>query len=110
MFFTQIFRRKTSTMSTATVAELIPQHKVVMFSWVHCPYCVRAKEILKPLVNDMQVYEVDEMENGENLRKQIYDTYNHDTVPAIFINGEFVGGCSDLQALQKSGELAKKLG
>ncbi|KPI84695.1 glutaredoxin-like protein [Leptomonas seymouri] len=96
-------------MAAVTVNSLISLHKVVMFSWVHCPYCVRAKEILKPLVTDMKVYEVEEMQNGEDLRKQIYDTYKHETVPAIFINGEFIGGCSDLQALQKSGELAKKL-
>lgn len=109
MIFTRLLHRTSSTMSAATVAELIPQHKVVMFSWVHCPFCVRAKEILKPYASDMKVYEVEEMENGEDLRAQLYKSYQHETVPAIFINGEFIGGCSDLQALQQSGELAKKL-
>ncbi|EPY34697.1 glutaredoxin 3 [Strigomonas culicis] len=49
------------------------------------------------------------MPNGEDLREQIFKQYEHDTVPAIFINGKFIGGCSDLQALQKSGELSKLL-
>ncbi|KAG5499229.1 hypothetical protein JIQ42_04042 [Leishmania sp. Namibia] len=93
----------------ATVAELITRNKVVMFSWVTCPFCVRAKEILQPLSTDMCVYECDQMPDGEELRKQILKTYNHETVPAIFINGEFIGGCSDLQALHKSGALAKQL-
>lgn len=108
MFSTKFLYRSSPAMS-ATVAELATQHKVVMFSWVHCPYCVRAKEILKPIAKDMQIYECDEMANGEDLRAQILKSYNHETVPAIFINGEFIGGCSDLQAIQKSGELAKKL-
>lgn len=92
-----------------SVAELSKQHQVVMFSWVHCPFCVRAKAILNPLVKDMKVYEVDEMPNGEELRKQIYAAYKHETVPAIFIHGEFVGGCSDIQDLQKKGQLEAKL-
>ncbi|KAG5501430.1 hypothetical protein JKF63_03243 [Porcisia hertigi] len=94
---------------SATVAELIRQNKVVMFSWVHCPFCVRAKDILKPLVKDLKVYECDELPNGEDLRAQILKTYNHETVPAIFIDGDFIGGCSDLQSIEKSGVLAKKL-
>ncbi|CAG9576682.1 glutaredoxin-like protein [Leishmania major strain Friedlin] len=108
MFSSRFLYRSSSTMP-ATVAELITQHKVVVFSWVHCPYCSRAKEILKSLAKDIQVYECDQMDNGEELRTQILQAYNHDTVPAIFINGEFIGGCSDLQAIQKSGELAAKL-
>ncbi|EPY35685.1 glutaredoxin 3 [Strigomonas culicis] len=92
-----------------SVAELVAKSKVVVFSWIHCPFCVRAKDILKPLVKDLQVYEVDTMPNGEDLREQIFKQYEHDTVPAIFINGKFIGGCSDLQALQKSGELSKLL-
>eukprot|EP00796_Vickermania_ingenoplastis_P008726 gene8726-6132_t len=92
-----------------SVAQLIQANKVVMFSWVSCPFCVKAKEILNPLVKDMKVYECDQMPNGEELRKQIYQTYKHETVPAIFFNGEFIGGCDSIQALKASGELEKKL-
>lgn len=92
-----------------SVAALIKADKVVMFSWVTCPYCVKAKQILAPLVKDMKVYECDQMANGEQLRKEIYATYKHETVPAIFFNGEFVGGCDSIQALQASGDLQKKL-
>ncbi|KAG5475311.1 hypothetical protein LSCM1_03424 [Leishmania martiniquensis] len=94
---------------SATVAELIAANKVVVFSWVTCPFCVRAKELLKPLAKDLRVYECDQMPNGEDLRKEIFSKYGHETVPAIFINGEFIGGCSELQALQRSGGLTKKL-
>ncbi|CAJ1027775.1 Glutaredoxin/Glutathione S-transferase, N-terminal domain containing protein, putative [Leishmania lindenbergi] len=95
-------------MSTA-VAELIRQNKVVVFSWVQCPFCTRAKSILTSVTKDVRVYECDQMANGEDLRHQILKAYQHETVPAIFINGEFVGGCSDLEAMQKSGDLAKRL-
>jgi len=92
-----------------SVAQLIQANKVVMFSFVHCPFCTKAKEILTPIVSDMKVYEVDQMTNGEQLRKEILETYKHETVPAIFIDQHFVGGCDNLVAAQQSGELAKML-
>lgn len=95
--------------SNADIESMASKNEVVMFSWIHCPFCVRAKEILKPIAKDMKVYECDEMSNGEDLRNQIYKTYQHETVPAIFIRGKFVGGCDDLQKLKSSGELAKML-
>lgn len=96
---------------TTSVAELIKANKVVMFSWIHCPFCVRAKEILsqfeakKQIKLDKVVYEVDTMSNGEDLRAQIKKAYNHETVPAIFINGQFIGGCSELQSLNAAGKM-----
>ncbi|KAH9592999.1 Glutaredoxin [Trypanosoma melophagium] len=93
----------------ASLASLKSTNKVVMFSWVTCPYCVRAQKVLQPMTNDVKVYHVDEMEEGQALRDEIKKLYNHETVPAIFINGEFVGGCSDLEELNKQGKLAEML-
>lgn len=93
-----------------SVSELAQQHKVVVFSWLHCPYCLRAREILKPLHEDVKFYDVDTMPNGEDLRKEIYNLYKHETVPAVFVNGQFIGGCSDLEKLQSSGQLHHMLG
>lgn len=40
----------------------------------------------------------------EELEK-IKNKYNHQTVPIILLNGKFIGGCDDLQKLEKSGKL-----
>lgn len=92
-----------------SVAQLITQNKFVMFSWTHCPYCVKAKELLTPLIKDMKVYECDKMDNGETLRAEILKTYHHETVPAIFFNGKFIGGCDTIQGLIAKGELEKMI-
>ena len=55
-----------------------------------CPYCQRAKNLL----TQKQVI-FDEMIARSNLR----------TVPQIFIGDKHVGGCDDLFALDRSGEL-----
>ncbi|CAD2215543.1 Glutaredoxin, putative [Angomonas deanei] len=93
----------------AFVEKAITEHKVVMFSWVSCPFCVRAKDALEPLTDDMKIYYVDKMEEGEAIRKVIRQAYNHETVPAIFIKGNFVGGCTEALALIDSGKLKEML-
>lgn len=87
------------------VADLIGKNTVVVFSWVHCPFCVKAKAILAPLTNDLMVYEIDQMEGGGDMKAQIEKAYHHDTVPAIFIRGTFVGGCDTIEGLHKQGKL-----
>lgn len=94
---------------TMSVAQMILADKVVMFSWISCPFCVKAKQILAPLAPNMKVYECDQMSNGEDLRKQILAAYHHETVPAIFFNGQFIGGCDSIQQLQSTGELQKRI-
>ncbi|CBH17029.1 glutaredoxin, putative [Trypanosoma equiperdum] len=88
-----------------SIASMIKGNKVVVFSWVTCPYCVRAEKLLHARTKDITVHYVDKMSEGEQLRGEIYQAYKHETVPAIFINGNFIGGCSDLEALDKEGKL-----
>lgn len=95
----------------ARVTELVAQHAVVMFSWVSCPYCVRAKKLLETVTSDLQVHYLDKMgAEGDQLQAAIVQMTNgHDTVPAIWVKGTFVGGCSDVEGLHKQGKLAKML-
>ncbi|KEG13597.1 glutaredoxin [Trypanosoma grayi] len=93
-----------------SLATLRGANKVVMFSWVTCPYCNRAEKLLQPMTTDLKIHYVDKMGEGEALREEIRKLYQHETVPAIFINGEFVGGCSDVEALDREGKLSAMLG
>lgn len=49
------------------------------------------------------------MSEGNSIKQALESQYNHSTVPAIFINGSFIGGCSDLESLQGSGQLQQML-
>ena len=93
------------------LAPLVASAKVVIISWVKCPFCVKAKALLQPMVAeaDYKAYDVDTMDNGEAIRAEIKQHYNHETVPAVFIKGEFVGGFSEVDALNSSGKLKDML-
>ena len=45
----------------------------------------------------------------ENIRQGIKEFSNWPTIPQIFINGEFVGGCDILTEMNESGELKQLL-
>ncbi len=83
----------------------ITKNAVVVVSGTYCPYCTKAKRLLSGLTQDMGVYEIDRLPDGEELQQTIERTTGQDTIPAIWIRGQFVGGCSDVEALHKQGKL-----
>ena len=73
-----------------------------------CPYCHRAKKLLD--ANGVPYTEIDVMTDGK-LRAQMRERAGGRTsVPQIFINGQHVGGCDDLYALDRQGGLSPLLG
>ena len=57
-----------------TVAKLIRNHNLVMFSKTFCPFCLNAKAMLKDIgVSEMKVVELDEDKDGDNLQVQMSD-------------------------------------
>jgi glutaredoxin 3 len=77
--------------------------QVTIYSTPICPYCARAKALLKKKGASFQEIDVfmdadarAEMEDKSNGRK---------TVPQIFVGDTHVGGCDDLYALECAGEL-----
>ena len=98
-------KRKMAAAQSAA-AGLIGSAKVVIFSWVRCPYCVKAKNLLSSMTKDLNVVQLDTMGlDGEKIHHEVIQMTNHDTVPAIFIRGKFIGGFTDVDALNKRGEL-----
>ena len=52
-----------------TVAKLIRNHNLVMFSKTFCPFCLKAKATLKDAgVSDMKIVELDEDKDGDSLQ------------------------------------------
>lgn len=77
--------------------------KVEMYTTAVCPYCVRAKDLLKRKGVSVTEYRVDtdDAKRDEMLER----SGGRRTVPQIFINGQHVGGSDDLHALDSKGEL-----
>jgi len=76
---------------------------VKMYTTQFCPYCVRAKQILKARgVDAIDEVRVDELP-GE--RMKMMEITGRRTVPQIFIGDTHVGGCDDLMALDGRGGL-----
>ncbi len=76
---------------------------VTMYTTAVCPYCIRAKQILKARgVEAIEEVRVD-MQPGERMKKM--QITGRRTVPQNFIGDTHVGGCDDLQALDSRGGL-----
>ena len=76
---------------------------VKMYSTGSCPFCIRAKALLK----QRGVEAIDEIRVDETPaeREEMIRVTQRWTVPQIFIGDTHVGGCNDLVALDRRGEL-----
>lgn len=80
--------------------------KVKVYSTSYCGYCQRAKLLLER--NKIPFEEID-VESDDEKRQWLVQVTGQKTVPQIFFDDEPIGGYSDLQALENSGQLMKKL-
>ena len=76
---------------------------VKMYTTLVCPYCVRAKSLLKQRGVD-QIEEV-RVDLDPSQRDSMIQLTGRRTVPQIFIGDTHVGGCDDLIALDQRGGL-----
>lgn len=76
---------------------------VKMYTTGTCPYCLRAKQLLKAKgIDDINEIRVD-LQPGQ--RDEMQAITGRHTVPQIFIGGQHIGGCDDLMALDARGQL-----
>ena len=80
---------------------------VEIYTWQTCPYCIRAKLLLWWKGQAFHEYKID---GDDTARTEMAARANgRRSVPQIFINGEHIGGCDDLYALDRRGQLDPKL-
>jgi glutaredoxin 3 len=80
---------------------------VTIYTKTWCPYCMAAKDLLDQ--KGIAFTEI-EISGKPNLRDEMLAKANgRSTVPQIFIGSRHVGGCDDLYALDRKGELDKLL-
>jgi len=76
---------------------------IEVYSGDFCPYCVKAKSLLKNKGLEFSEYNVKRDMNRQ--AEMAERAPGARTIPQIFINDRHVGGCDDLYALEKRGEL-----
>ncbi len=81
--------------------------KVEIYTKPTCPYCIRAKALLSK--KGVSFEEIDIAQYPERRAEMIERSHGATTVPEIFINGQHIGGCDDLHALDAAGELDELL-
>ena len=78
-----------------------------MYRTPFCPYCIRANALLTS--KSVPFEEVDVSYDWDK-RNWLVETTGQRTVPQIFINDDPIGGCDELYALERKGELDARLG
>ncbi|MBL8303133.1 MAG: glutaredoxin 3, partial [Ideonella sp.] len=68
-----------------------------------CPYCIRAKQLLRQ--RGVDVIEEIRVDVDPAARQVMMSLTGRRTVPQIFIGDTHVGGCDDLVALDQQGQL-----
>lgn len=67
-----------------------------------CPFCHRAKALLQSKGAQFNEIAID---NDPKKREEMIERSGRTTVPQIFIDGQHIGGCDDLHALDAKGGL-----
>jgi len=80
---------------------------ITIYTKDYCPYCARAKALLRATGADFT--EIDVTHDAQ-LQAEMMDRSRRRTVPQVFIDGRHVGGSDDLAALNAAGELDPLLG
>ncbi len=80
---------------------------VKMYTTAVCPYCVRAKQILKS--KGVEHIEEVRIDTDPAALKSMMELTGRRTVPQIYIGATHVGGCDDLVALDGKGGLVPLL-
>lgn len=78
--------------------------EIIMYTTPVCPYCVRAKSLLKRKGVET-ITEIDVSMNAALREEVMRKSGGKRTVPQIFIGGQYVGGSDELHALESQGKL-----
>ena len=80
--------------------------QVTIYTTSWCPFCHQAKRLLNAKQTGFTEIDVDDR---PDLRSFLRSASGQRTVPQVFINGESVGGYSELSSLDRRGELDRLL-
>jgi len=76
---------------------------ITVYSGTPCPYCERAKMLLKKKGAAFEDFDV--RADATKMSEMLEKTGGKRTIPQIFIGDRYIGGCDDLYALDSAGKL-----
>ena len=90
-----------------TIEQLIQTHSVILFmkgtsQFPMCGFSGKVVQILKSL--NIEFHTVNVLEDAQ-IREGIKTYSNWPTIPQLYINQEFIGGCDIISEMYASGEL-----
>ena len=95
-----------------TIRDQIAKNRVVLYmkgtpQFPQCGFSATATEILRRCgVDEFASFNILQ---DETLRQGIKEFSNWPTIPQLYVNGEFVGGCDIMREMYQSGELQQLL-
>ncbi|MDJ1172262.1 Grx4 family monothiol glutaredoxin [Roseofilum sp. BLCC_M154] len=94
-----------------SIDSVIKEHKIVVFMKGSklMPQCGFSNNVVQILNSFGVPYETVDVLANEAIRQGIKEYSNWPTIPQVYVNGEFIGGCDIMIGLFKSGELAQML-
>ena len=97
--------------SAKFIDQLITENSVVVFSKSFCPYCSMIKNFFHEKGIDFQALELNRMgAQGGDLQLALLEKTGQSTVPSVWINGKFIGGCEDTLKAAEETDLLKTIG
>ena len=78
------------------------QPKIEIYTWSRSPFCIRAKSLLDRKGVEYSEYCID---GDEAARSKMAERAGKRSLPQIFVDNKHIGGCDDLHALDRTGEL-----
>jgi glutaredoxin 3 len=76
--------------------------QVTIYTKPYCPYCIAALDLLN--AKGVEINEI-EASRDMQLRQEMIDRSGRYTYPQIFIGERHIGGCDDMMALERAGQL-----
>lgn len=94
------------------IKDQVTKHRVVLYmkgspDFPQCGFSANAVGILRACGVD-ELFTVNVLEEPE-IRQGIKEFANWPTIPQLYVNGEFVGGCDIIREMYETGELQKVL-
>jgi len=77
--------------------------QITVYSGTPCPFCERAKMLLKKKGAAFDEYDV--RADSDKMAEMLAKTGGKRTIPQIFIGGKHIGGCDELYAMEQAGKL-----
>lgn len=91
------------------VTRMVADRPVVIFSRSTCCMSYTIKTLISGFGANPTVYELDEIQNGQQVERELHKMGCKPSVPVVFIGQQLIGGPNQVMTLQVKNQLAPLL-